>query len=250
MQSFLVPAIYIFKFAVVAESQNGLLCNRGDYQCHGGPVPLWGGGGSVRRDVGGTGPDGLSPSPPRSADVIHLSSGEDDSILGGKPPKEEASEPSGAHTDDAFNRPDAQGRVLVNLNHPSEDDDIFLLPQLARAVKPHQVPAPPHLCPYVCVCVCFLIAFPRQIGGIRFLYDNLIESAERFANSSGFGCILAHSMGLGKTLQVISFIDVLFRQTRARTVLAIVPVSPSPPLPAPPRSDGTDRPPASSRPRL
>lgn len=65
---------------------------------------------------------------------------------------------------------------------------------------------------------------PCQIGGIRFLYDNLVESLERFKTSSGFGCILAHSMGLGKTLQVISFIDVLFRHTPAKTVLAIVPV--------------------------
>uniref|UniRef100_A0A2K5QBP0 DNA helicase n=1 Tax=Cebus imitator TaxID=2715852 RepID=A0A2K5QBP0_CEBIM len=63
------------------------------------------------------------------------------------------------------------------------------------------------------------------IGGIRFLYDNLVESLERFKTSSGFGCILAHSMGLGKTLQVISFIDVLFRHTPAKTVLAIVPVN-------------------------
>lgn len=64
-----------------------------------------------------------------------------------------------------------------------------------------------------------------QIGGIRFLYDNLVESLERYKSSSGFGCILAHSMGLGKTLQVISFIDVLLRHTGAKTVLAIVPVS-------------------------
>lgn len=69
-----------------------------------------------------------------------------------------------------------------------------------------------------------LLLPPSQIGGIRFLYDNLVESVERFSSSSGFGCILAHSMGLGKTLQVISFIDVLFRRTQAHTVLAIVPV--------------------------
>lgn len=102
---------------------------------------------------------------------------------------------------DILNQHDSLGQVLVNLNHPPEEENVFLAPQLARAVKPH------------------------QIGGIRFLYDNLVESLERFKTSSGFGCILAHSMGLGKTLQVISFIDVLFRHTPAKTVLAIVPVN-------------------------
>ncbi|XP_041656027.1 helicase ARIP4-like isoform X2 [Cheilinus undulatus] len=137
-------------------------------------------------------------------DVIDLSSGEDDAVVhisGESNIEEEDSEPSGAHANDTLNRPDAEGRVLVNLNHPTSEEDIFLSPQLARAVKPH------------------------QIGGIRFLYDNLVESVERFSSSSGFGCILAHSMGLGKTLQVISFIDVLFRHTTAHTVLAIVPVN-------------------------
>lgn len=82
-----------------------------------------------------------------------------------------------------------------------------------RNPEPWSLPA---LLTFVCV--------PCQIGGIRFLYDNLVESLERFKTSSGFGCILAHSMGLGKTLQVISFVDVLFRHTPAKTVLAIVPV--------------------------
>ncbi|XP_041859567.1 helicase ARIP4-like isoform X2 [Melanotaenia boesemani] len=133
-------------------------------------------------------------------DVIDLSSGEDDGISHIST-NEEDREPSSAHVNDAHNQPDCHGRVLINLNHPSAEKDIFLLPQLARAVKPH------------------------QIGGIRFLYDNLVESVERFSSSTGFGCILAHSMGLGKTLQVISFIDVLFRHTQAHTVLAIVPVN-------------------------
>jgi hypothetical protein len=48
-------------------------------------------------------------------------------------------------------------------------------------------------------CLC---GFVVQIGGIRFLYDNIIESTSRYRTSPGFGCILAHSMGLGKTMQV------------------------------------------------
>nr|XP_020443078.1 helicase ARIP4 [Monopterus albus] len=141
-------------------------------------------------------------------DIIELSSGDEDTQrissesadedTGGTTSSEES---SGAHINDALNLPDAQGRVLVNINHPAEEKDIYLAPQLAKAVKPH------------------------QIGGIRFLYDNLIESLERYKTSSGFGCILAHSMGLGKTLQVISFIDILLKNTEAHTVLAIVPVN-------------------------
>uniref|UniRef100_A0A674CAF5 RAD54 like 2 n=1 Tax=Salmo trutta TaxID=8032 RepID=A0A674CAF5_SALTR len=137
--------------------------------------------------------------------VIELSSGEDDALqISSESTNEEeerSEEASGTHVNDAVNQPDALGRVLVNLNHPAEEVDLFLSPQLARAIKPH------------------------QIGGIRFLYDNLVESLERFKRSSGLGCILAHSMGLGKTLQVISFIDILLKHTQAHTVLAIVPVN-------------------------
>ncbi|XP_069559448.1 helicase ARIP4 [Brachyistius frenatus] len=141
-------------------------------------------------------------------DVIELSSGDEDALqISSESADEDADgatgseESSGAHINDTMNLPDAQGQVLVNINHPVEEKDVYLAPQLARVVKPH------------------------QIGGIRFLYDNLIESLERYKTSSGFGCILAHSMGLGKTLQVISFIDILLRNTEAHTVLTIVPVN-------------------------
>ncbi|KAJ9065231.1 hypothetical protein DSO57_1021687 [Entomophthora muscae] len=47
---------------------------------------------------------------------------------------------------------------------------------------------------------------PHQIDGIRFLWRNLIIKNN--------GCILAHSMGLGKTLQVIIFICTLIQTCR------------------------------------
>lgn len=80
------------------------------------------------------------------ADIIELSSGDEDALqISSESADEDADatsgseESSGAHINDTLNLPDAQGRVLVNINHPAEEKDLYLAPQLARAVKPHQV---------------------------------------------------------------------------------------------------------------
>lgn len=108
---------------------------------------------------------------------------------------------SGLHVNDTYNVPDDQGRVVINIGHPEGEEDIFLAPQIARIIKPH------------------------QIGGVRFLFDNIIESVERFNTSTGFGCILAHSMGLGKTLQLCCFCDIFLRHTSSKTILCIMPIN-------------------------
>ncbi|RUS69118.1 hypothetical protein EGW08_023120, partial [Elysia chlorotica] len=153
-------------------------------------------------------------SPP--SDIITLSSDsesseedEDDSdnaVMVSSDEEDEIGDPedvnnAGAHIDDSLNLPDEQGRVKVNVGHPAEDPDIYLAPQIAQAIKPH------------------------QIGGVRFLYDNVLESLERFRTTPGFGCILAHSMGLGKTIQLISFIDIFIRCAQGKRVLCIVPIN-------------------------
>ncbi|XP_012251898.2 uncharacterized protein LOC105683701 isoform X1 [Athalia rosae] len=149
--------------------------------------------------------------PAKGKDVVTISSSsessDDDCIVlsdpsgGEETDNEDDPSNSGMHTNDRYNVPDEHGRVLVNVGHPETEPDVFLAPQVARIIKPH------------------------QIGGIRFLYDNIVESIERYKTSSGFGCILAHSMGLGKTLQVASFCDVFFRCTTAKTVLCIMPIN-------------------------
>ena len=108
----------------------------------------------------------------------------------------------GVHMDDELNVPNENGLVLVNVNHPAEDQDVFLLPFSSRNVKPHQV------------------------GGIRFMYDNIVESFSRIRDKNvGFGCILAHAMGLGKTFQVVSFVEVFLRCSSDKNVLCIVPIN-------------------------
>ena len=130
--------------------------------------------------------DGEVIALPEKKEIVTIDSSSDDDCIvlsddDEEPEDESDDDPqnSGLHVNDAYNVPDEQGRVVINVGHADGEEDIFLAPQIARIIKPH------------------------QIGGVRFLFDNIIESIERYDSSTGFGCILAHSMGLGKTLQLV-----------------------------------------------
>ncbi|XP_058168634.1 uncharacterized protein LOC131283087 [Anopheles ziemanni] len=68
---------------------------------------------------------------------------------------------------------------------------------------------------------------PHQIEGIKFMYDNTYGSVEALPKHPGSGCILAHCMGLGKTLQMIALLHTVMRyqQLLTRRVLVICPKS-------------------------
>lgn len=64
------------------------------------------------------------------------------------------------------------GKIRINIGKYAKDNDIFFHPSLASQLKPHQV------------------------EGIRFMWQQLVQTGENR------GALLAHTMGLGKTLQV------------------------------------------------
>ncbi|XP_018566294.1 transcriptional regulator ATRX homolog isoform X2 [Anoplophora glabripennis] len=67
---------------------------------------------------------------------------------------------------------------------------------------------------------------PHQASGVQFMWDACFESIERAKNTKGSGCILAHCMGLGKTLQVIALSHTLLRNAKSTGVRKVMVVCP------------------------
>ncbi|KAK7531311.1 P-loop containing nucleoside triphosphate hydrolase protein, partial [Phyllosticta citribraziliensis] len=71
-------------------------------------------------------------------------------------------------------QPSSTSGIPINIGKRDDQGDICIPPHIATRIKPHQT------------------------SGIRFMWRELIEA--------GQGCLLAHTMGLGKTMQAITFL--------------------------------------------
>ncbi|BFZ14845.1 hypothetical protein BsWGS_17884 [Bradybaena similaris] len=69
---------------------------------------------------------------------------------------------------------------------------------------------------------------PHQVEGVQFMWDCMYESVKRAKKEPGAGCILAHCMGLGKTLSVVSFVHTILSHEAVlnhRTCLVVSPLN-------------------------
>ncbi|XP_050319322.1 transcriptional regulator ATRX-like [Bactrocera neohumeralis] len=101
-------------------------------------------------------------------------------------------------------RPDVQGDNNLILDYNDETKTFIKVhPDIVKYLKQH------------------------QRDGVKFMYDSCYGGVEALKKSSGSGCILAHCMGLGKTLQLIALLHTVisYKELKTSKVLVLCPKS-------------------------
>lgn len=106
--------------------------------------------------------------------------------------------------------PEASKKEILDINNsrPTSENAVFVHPEIARVLK------------------------TNQVDGVRFLWNNLVGEVDTVEEWNGRGCILAHTMGLGKSLQTIALVHTILTRVgnedvreRLSRVLLITPKS-------------------------
>ncbi|XP_018324185.1 transcriptional regulator ATRX homolog [Agrilus planipennis] len=94
--------------------------------------------------------------------------------------------------------------VVLDFDEETKQELLCIDPTLAKKLKPHQA------------------------NGVKFMWESCFESLKRIKKDKGSGCILAHCMGLGKTLQIIALVHTLLvnsKKTGISKVLVVCPLN-------------------------
>lgn len=67
---------------------------------------------------------------------------------------------------------------------------------------------------------------PHQVNGVKFMWDACFETIKDCKEKPGSGCILAHCMGLGKTMQVVTLSHTLLTNSEATNIERVLVISP------------------------
>ncbi|XP_031833039.1 uncharacterized protein LOC116427168 [Nomia melanderi] len=94
-------------------------------------------------------------------------------------------------------------KLVLDFNTETKEELVVVHPDIVKRLKPHQA------------------------KGIKFMWDACFESLEQIKTSTGSGCIIAHCMGLGKSLQVIALSHTLLthEETGVKTIMIVCPLS-------------------------
>ena len=90
----------------------------------------------------------------------------------------------------------------INTARPEGEEPVAIHPAMASVLKAHQV------------------------EGVRFMWNNIVDELAKVEAWNGRGCILAHTMGLGKTLQVVALLHTVFTQLRECPLKTAVVITP------------------------
>ncbi|KAL5627662.1 hypothetical protein BROUX41_003815 [Berkeleyomyces rouxiae] len=87
--------------------------------------------------------------------------------------------------------PSSKSRLIINMSKKEHEPFIYIPDSVANATSE---------------------IYDPQIEGIRFIWDNVVANDGKVSSN---GCMLAHTMGLGKTMQVISVLLAIVEATHS-----------------------------------